>query len=527
MGEGFVMKPSWNLSKDVGALTQGIVTSGFGRLEHGAALFLKAPNASGGAWLKALLEACPVTPASDTGGDPLPFAMSLSFTASGLTHLGLSEGDMQSFSAPFREGMMQEDRLRRLGDRRKGVWQDTVIDTGPTWSGNALHVEQDAGLQAYDVPMPKMHSDGTPVVTPITVHAMALLYARDVAAVEAKVSELRALLAGFDVEIVHQLPLVLDVVEGKGFSREHFGFADGISQPIPYDEQGAVVKGGAAVKTADDVHGVRLGEILLGHVNGHQEVAPGPVVREDREGVLPEAKTAQGFHDLGVNGSYVVVRQLRQDVAAFWKGMEAAALKMQAQDPDAEGITAEWVAEKVVGRGIDGRALRPRGRIENGPDNTIRNDFLYWDKDRHGLGCPLGSHVRRANPRDSLAPNEETKQNLLDAANNHRILRRARKYGPKLANTTIDDGEERGLLFICLNTDIARQFEFTQQTWLLNSDFATLFEETDPLIGPDGEMTIPNDPLRRRVAVQTFVKLVGGDYFFLPSIPALRYLASQ
>ena len=88
-----------------------------------------------------------------------------------------------------------------------------------------------------------------------------------------------------------------------------------------------------------------------------------------------------------------------------------------------------------------------------------------------------------------------------------------------------DDGEDRGLLFICLNTDIARQFEFVQQTWLLNPDFATLFEETDPLVGPDGRMTIREEPLRRTVHVETFVQMAGGDYFFLPSLPALRYLA--
>ena len=63
-----------------------------------------------------------------------------------------------------------------------------------------------------------------------------------------------------------------------------------------------------------------------------------------------------------------------------------------------------------------------------------------------------------------------------------------------------------------------------QQTWLLNPDFATLFEETDPLVGPEGRMTIREEPLRRTVHVETFVQMAGGDYFFLPSLPALRYL---
>ena len=89
-----------------------------------------------------------------------------------------------------------------------------------------------------------------------------------------------------------------------------------------------------------------------------------------------------------------------------------------------------------------------------------------------------------------------------------------------------DDGAERGLLFICLNTDIARQFEFVQQTWILNQNFATLFDETDPLVGPKGGFTIREQPLRRIVEVETFIQTAGGEYFFLPSIPALKYLAS-
>jgi hypothetical protein len=120
------------------------------------------------------------------------------------------------------------------------------------------------------------------------------------------------------------------------------------------------------------------------------------------------------------------------------------------------------------------------------------NDFLFFDRDRHGHGCPLGSHVRRGNPRDGLAPTPNDKQTLLDAANNHRILRRGRKYGPTSQHPRKDDGKDRGLLFICLNTDITRQFEFVQQTWMLNPNFAFLYDEVDPLLGPKGMLTIPS-----------------------------------
>ena len=110
--------------------------------------------------------------------------------------------------------------------------------------------------------------------------------------------------------------------------------------------------------------------------------------------------------------------------------------------------------------------------------------------------------------------------------NNHRILRRGRKFGPDIADPRVDDGAERGLLFMCLNTDLVRQFEFVQQTWLLNPGFAVLFDETDPLLGPKGPFSLPDRPLRRRAEVETFVRFAGGDYFFLPSLPALDYLQS-
>ena len=80
------------------------------------------------------------------------------------------------------------------------------------------------------------------------------------------------------------------------------------------------------------------------------------------------------------------------------------------------------------------------------------------------------------------------------------------------------------MLFMCLNSDIERQFEFIQQTWMLNQGFATLYSETDPLLGPQGRFTIPATPLRLRPKVATFVQFVGGEYFFLPSLPALNYL---
>ncbi|MBO9624344.1 MAG: hypothetical protein J7500_16670 [Sphingomonas sp.] len=522
-------RPSWKLAPPHDKLTQGMVVSGFANLPTGRALFLEfgwvgVKTQGGGAWLQALQQVAPITDAD--GREPRAAGLGMSWE--GLRKMGLEANALASFDRPFKEGMFQEDRLRRLGDRRDGEWLKTVVEGGPLWSGNAPldAAAFDTGGRAFVDDGPAVREQD--IRTPITVHALLLLYEKDEETAEAWCAQVSQALAPHDVKVVHRLELQLRPDE-KGIAREHFGFADGVSQPLPY-EPGTVTLGAAGEAPRDPWNGVPLGEILMGHVNAHHEVAPGPVVVDtpaaQRAGLPPHPK-GEGFRDLGLDGSYMVVRELKQDVAAFWNSMTDAARRIAEADPEHSGhIDANWIADRVVGRDRDGNLLCPAGTLPVGPDGQPENDFGFFDTDPHGRGCPLGSHVRRGNPRDTLAPKPADKQTLLDAANSHRILRRGRKYGPTIADPMHDDQQNRGLLFICLNTDITRQFEFVQQTWVLNPNFATLYDETDPLIGPAGTLTIPEDPLRRIIAVDTFVQMAGGEYFFLPGIPALNYLAS-
>lgn len=519
---------AWRLEPTVAKDTQGIVATGFGRLPEGRALFLQAER-PGRAWLAEVLRLAPITSAvpPPPGHDP-DRAAALAFTWSGLQQLELAPQVLASFARPFREGMFQPDRARRLGDRRSGAWQGTVSAAGPAWSGNPTPPAISRTPRPYDVAFED--ESEAPVRTQHTVHALLLLYAKTDADADAWAKEVRDALAPLGVTAVHAVELELDVQErdrAAQISREHFGFADGLSQPIPFDKDGAVIPASDATSAAMRVHGVPLGEILLGFRNAHGEVPPGPVTRFDgeRTAMLPPHPQAEGFADLGRHGSYLVVRELQQDVPAFWESMEAAAARLRHADPArATTYTATWVAERIVGRGVDGDRLCPPGvqaRRDGsaGPDN----DFLFLADDPHGLGCPLGSHVRRANPRDGLAPAAEDAPAILAAANNHRILRRGRKYGPSMAQSP--GPAKRGLLFMCLNTDIARHFEFVQQTWLLNADFAGLRNELDPLVGPAGRMSIPAEPFRHMLHVETYVRLAGGEYFFLPGLRALEHLA--
>jgi Dyp-type peroxidase family len=510
-------RPSWKLASPHRERAQGMVVSGFVDKEFAAALFLEFdwtdPGEGRGAGLRALLDICPVGAADGPDAKPATIA----FTYSGLERLGLRREALASFPGPFREGMTQVDRLRRLGDRRDEKWEGTVLPEGYHWSGNAPLAEEE--------PVDR-------VLTECTVHAMLVIYDSTEKAVKDRVKAVTAAVEPHGMKVVRNLPLSLRLDE-KGIGREHFGFADGLSQPIPFEDKAVVYRDGSSVPR-DKWHGIPLGDVLIGHEDAHHEVAPGPIVREAGDphaADLPLDGAPAGYRNLGLDGSFLVVRELRQDVPAFWHSLDAGTEKLRQSDPRNSGhCTAEWLAERVVGRNIDGHLLcpsSPNGLLPPDDYDQPQNDFGFLDNDQYGRGCPLGSHVRRGNPRDGLAKDKGSAQTLLDAANNHRVLRRGRKFGKTIADLRKPDGEDRGLLFICLNTDIARQFEFIQQTWLLNSNFATLYDEVDPLIGPKGTMTIREDPLRRIVEVETFVQCAGGEYFFLPSIPALKYLAAR
>lgn len=485
-------EPSWGLIGQHAAEAQGLVVSPMAHLPAAEALFIRLPDGvPGGAWLAALRELEPITAAT---GRTSP-AAAIALTAAGLRATGLPEAVFATLNAPFVEGMHQRDRRRRLGDRPE---DGGLIEGGARWGGTVAEGEGEA--------------------PPETVHAMLLLYDETAGQVDARADAVVALLAEHDAT-VRRMELEF-APDPDGRRREHFGFADGFSQPLP---KGEAVERRHVSAAADRLHGVPLGEFLIGHRNAHAEVTPGPIVEcatgDAAARVLPDGTAPEGYRDMGRNGSYMVVRELRQDVAAFWNSMRTAAAELGDAARD-----ADWLAARVIGRERDGDLLLPDGTLPAGP-NGPANDFDFLGGDPHGHGCPIGSHVRRANPRDGLAPAPGEAETLLSAANGHRLLRRARRYGPKIEDRFTNDGVERGLLFMVLNTDLARQFEFVQTTWLLNPSFACLRGERDPLMAPRGPFTLPAEPVRRRATVETFVRMVGGEYFFLPSLPALAYLA--
>lgn len=483
---------AWRVRPGEDELVQGLVVSGFGHLPAAQALLLRQTSPGNG-WLAALNRVAPVTNATTR----VPRAASLAFTSTGLAMLGLDDASLSRFDMPFQQGMQAQERRRRLGDHDPRM----IAEGGLRWCG---------------APQPSE--------TTKQVHALLLLYGSDLAAVTAWSDEVVAAL-GPQIDCVHRLSLDLHR-DQNGISREHFGFADGLSQPIPHGFP-FVGRDGQPM-TKDPWHGIEGGDVLLGYTNAYGDPAPGPYVTDDpagRRAGLVQGTAPEGYFDLGLNGSYLVVRELQQDVAGFWKDMDRCAAAANAASSSSADITANWLAERVVGRDLGrGDLLLPSTGLE-ASTSAGSNATGFFETDRFGDGCPLGAHVRRANPRDGLAGAPEFMRPVLDGANNHRLLRRGRKYGSKIADRHVPDGEERGLLFMCLNTDIARQFEFVQQSWLLNPSFATLHTQSDPLIGPPGLFTIPRTPLRHQLELQNHIRLAGGEYFFLPSVPVLSYLA--
>jgi Dyp-type peroxidase family len=373
------------------------------------------------------------------------------------------------------------------------------------------------------------------------VHLVLFLFADDAKDAQLHAEEYAAQAEKVGLERVGTLEA--RTLEGR---KEHFGFRDGIAQPT--------VQGSGRAELDGNTLGA--GEFLLGHRDGYANVTHSP-------------QSPNGFN-AGLNGSYVVLRQLEQDVPAFWRHCAAQAKRLGLVEDDASMDrlveAAVHVASKMVGRWPSGASLvrhpdaDPRDpRYENEDNFTyVRNDE---DNDRYGARCPFGAHVRRTNPRDWRLSDD--RDEALELSNRHRIMRRGRPYGEPLdahleprvmieraLSTPVSNGNgasngkhesPRGLQFMCFNANIERQFEFIQQQWCNNPKFAGLANDPDPLLGlqqPAGELGLaapgftlqsdePGRVDKRGESLGQFVKVVGSGYFFMPSIPAVRLLGAR
>jgi Dyp-type peroxidase family len=295
----------------------------------------------------------------------------------------------------------------------------------------------------------------------------------------------------------------------------HFGYRDSIAQPnvmgAPPSKQ----------QMPDDQPQVATGEFLLGYPNqggGIYSVQP------------PE---------LSSNSSYAVFRILEQDVAGFNAMLEKYA---------PEGMGTEMLAAKICGRWRNGNPLElaPDTPLPQLPTAQL-NNFSYvapdtTTDDTLGLKCPIGSHIRRNNPRDGAVNGTDS--------SHHRIVRRAMPYGGAEYDPANPDTIARGLVGYFINASISNQFEFLTSQWCDTADFVqsapgpggnadgnAVFNITgqDVFLGvmdnpKNSEFTLPALGAKgvNNTLLQGFPRTIttrGGAYCFFPSISGLRYLA--
>ena len=297
---------------------------------------------------------------------------------------------------------------------------------------------------------------------------------------------------------------LMETIDGKPTftSRLHFGYTDGISM--------TTIRGGPERYKPDHQQPCEPWLFVL------QDGAENYFVPEPRE--------------LGLNGSFAVFKMIETDVVGFEDNLQK----------NKEKIDPELLAAKMCGRWRNGvpLALSPESDSPPGGISSDQlNNFEYVNTDGsgdpRGLLCPVGAHIRRANPRGEPVVG----QGVPGGSNNaHRLIRRGMPYGPIYDPTKPYDGVERGLLGYFINASIENQFEFVLRNWVNNAEFAGAVrlnpKSKDPIVGTqdpaESIFVIPQAdgaPPVEITGFSSFLKTKAAAYCFLPSITAVKFIA--
>ncbi len=394
--------------------------------------------------------------------------VNLAFTFRGLAALGLDRPTLAGFPQAFRVGMrVRAPVLVDRGTSAPEQWE-------PIWLSGE-------------------------------VHACVTLYGSDTVGLETRAAWLEACRqkAG-GVTMLQAQDAGALVVDGQLTLKEHFGFTDGFGNPEVAGAGCPSRPGRGKIMPGGKWAPIATGEFVLGYRNENGEVA-----------VTPEPS------QLYRNGTYMVYRKLHENVASFREYVQREGARYPG-GPD-------HLAAKMVGRWQDGTPLelspdKPDPAL--GADEQRHNDFVYGG-DPTGARCPMGAHIRRANPRDAQGFG-----GIL--TNPHRIMRRGVPYGAWTpASQAGDDAADHGIIFVAYNADIENQFEFVQQQWMNYGNDFGLGNDKDPMIGShlDDDLHVigadGRNPLHICRNLPQFVVTRGGEYFFVPSRTALRLLSDS
>ncbi len=441
---------------------------------------------------------CADTNTPITEEKPLEISVALSFN--GLRALDVPARTLASFPLDFIQGMRARayDLLVDRGESDPANWESMWLDG----SVHAWVAIQTAWPKGFTAAMVKARRD--------EVHAEILAVAQRHGVTLLEFQDANA--------------LVVDAT-GRPTDREHFGYSDGIGNP-DIKGSGWPSPPGSGKRTKNGWEPIAAGEFVLGHCDeaGEMPVAPFPI-------------------GLSRNGSFLVYRKLHEHVGRFRRWLAS-------EGPRYPGGT-ELLAAKLIGRFRDGTPLVTYPDVPLGvtvQDRENENftpkltDFTY-ESDREGSKCPMGAHIRRMNPRDSLGFNGVL-------VNRRRIIRRGLPYGDWVPeDTPLDDVDaldqfaedapsKHGVVFMALNASIERQFEFVQREWMNYGNDFRQGNDRDPLLGNRvGESRFvvqgDGDPADGRVkpmhvcrGLPQFVTVRGGEYFFVPSLTALGMIGA-
>ena len=283
----------------------------------------------------------------------------------------------------------------------------------------------------------------------------------------------------------------------NGNGIEHFGYVDGRSQPLFFQE---------------DIEHERFE--CDGTANWDPAFAPSRAIVPDPAAPDPSKQF----------GSYFVYRKLEQNVRRFKTEELSFATRVGLKGEDRERAGA-----MIVGRFEDGTPLT--SQHAEGAHNPVQNNFNY-DSDPDGGKCPYFGHIRKMNPRGSGGFETHASERL------HIMPRRGQTYGVRTDD--LNDGKrfnkptrDVGLLFMAFNANLAEQFEFVQKNWANFTGFPKAPQPpgVDLVIGHGNRPSVPciakwggrNGDEKLVSPLPQTVTMKGGEYFFMPS---LAFLAS-
>ncbi len=448
---------------------QGDILRAYGNAyAHTAYLFFRVDDAGAGrAWLRALLPR--VTTAEPWGSGKPTTTLNLSVTADGLRALGVPDAVLATFSHEFRAGMPAR--------------AETLGDAGPsdpaTWE-------------------PELRGAG--------LHVLATVNALD------------------DGALAHEI------------TRLHSDAASAAASPWPTSSAPSCSPARASTSATPTASPSRRspGAATTRATGASAAASPRPRARGVRSPQASSSSATRTRTRASIRSARCRARRPTPSDARAptWCGASStrtwrSSATCCARPPrSTTEATTRSLAAKVVGRWPNGTplVLSPDAPIADFDAKTATaNAFRYAGEDPDGRRCPLGAHIRRTNPRDALGFD-----GLLSFR--HRIIRRGMPYGPPLAaEAAEDDHVDRGLIFVCFNASISRQFEGIQAQWINDGNVFGLGHDSDFLMGDPngtGKMTVEGDPPFFLGPQGPFVTTRGGAYLFVPGMAALAALAA-